>query len=109
ARPSLTLLGPFQARLVSGRPVELPGKPAALLAYLGLTAGRPHARDVVATLLWGESGEEQARHSLRQALTVLRQRLAAEPLPLLLADNETVALNPEAVDLDVATFETLAG
>src|SRR5437762_9818599 len=109
ARISLTLLGPFQARRGSGHSVELPGKPAALLAYLGLRPGRAHARDVLSTLLWSERGEEHARHSLRQALTALRQRLEGALRVLLLVDGDPVTLNPDSVDIDVVTFEGLAG
>ena len=71
--------------------VELDGKPLTrfgsaktqgLLAYLALTAGQPHARAVLATLLWPEEPEAAASHNLRQAIYHLRRLLGeteAEP------------------------------
>jgi predicted ATPase/DNA-binding SARP family transcriptional activator len=47
-------------------------KAQALLCYLALT-GRPHSREALAALLWGETPEAAARTSLRQALSNLHQ------------------------------------
>jgi DNA-binding SARP family transcriptional activator len=105
---SFTLLGGFQARLASGKPLTLPRKKTqALLAYLALHPGQAHSRDKLAALLWGERGEEQARNSLRQALFALREALPATRPPALVTQGETVALDPAAVDSDVAAFERL--
>jgi DNA-binding SARP family transcriptional activator len=52
----------------------LGAKPLALLAYLVLER-RPHSREALAGLLWGESPEVEARASLRQALKQLRDVL----------------------------------
>lgn len=43
-------------------------KDLALLAYLCVERLRPHSRARLAALLWGESPEARARHSLTQAL-----------------------------------------
>ncbi|HEV7587465.1 MAG TPA: BTAD domain-containing putative transcriptional regulator [Longimicrobium sp.] len=43
-------------------------KDLALLAYLCVEGPRPHSRARLAALLWGESREAKARHSLTQAL-----------------------------------------
>jgi len=43
-------------------------KDLALLAYLCVEGPRPHSRARLAALLWGESTEKKARHSLTQAL-----------------------------------------
>ena len=69
----LTLLGPPAVSLADGCPVlPQPGaKALALLAYLVLEA-RPHTREELASLLWGESPEPEARASLRQAVKQLR-------------------------------------
>ena len=53
---------------------QLGAKPLALLAYLVLER-RPHSREALAGLLWGESPEVEARASLRQALKQLRDVL----------------------------------
>ncbi len=56
----------------------LPEKPLRLRMgschYLAVT-GRPHTRDHLATLLWSESPESNARHSLRSSLYHIRQAL----------------------------------
>src|SRR6476661_861858 len=52
----------------------LGAKPLALLAYLVLER-RPHSREALAGLLWGESPEIEARASLRQAIKQLRDVL----------------------------------
>ncbi len=47
-------------------------KVPALLAYLAVTR-RPHTRDKLAALLWGEMTDADAKNNLRQALTNLRK------------------------------------
>lgn len=104
ARLQLMLLGGFQARLVPGGAVNLPTRKAkALLAYLALPAGRPHARDKLAALLWGDVPEAQARSSLRKALFWLRQALA--DTKAVMADAEMVELKAGAARIDVSEFE----
>jgi DNA-binding SARP family transcriptional activator/tetratricopeptide (TPR) repeat protein len=53
----------------------------ALLAYLAL-ATKPLSRDHVAELFWGDRDEDRARHSMREALSKLRQLLGPESIPL---------------------------
>src|SRR5437867_8706178 len=104
ARLELMLLGGFHARLVPGGAIDLPTrKVKALLAYLALPAGRPHPRDTLAALLWGDVPESQARGSLRKALFWLRQALA--DAEVVMADAETVELKAGAVSIDVEEFE----
>lgn len=52
-----------------------PRKTLGLLAYLAINQGRAMSREAVGDLLWGLSGPEQSRQSLRQALLVLRRAL----------------------------------
>src|SRR5258706_2719027 len=74
----LALLGGFSAR-VDDTVVALPTRKAqALLGYLALPAGRAHEREKLATLLWGETGREQAHNSLRQTLFGVRKSLPAD-------------------------------
>ncbi|MGH2523303.1 MAG: BTAD domain-containing putative transcriptional regulator, partial [Anaerolineales bacterium] len=81
-------------------------KAQALLFYLAVT-GRPHTREALAGLLWGEMPEAQAGKNLRNALSNLRT-LAG---PYLLITRDEVALNRESPYwLDVEVFLTaLAG
>src|SRR5262245_15832301 len=109
ARLILTLLGGFRARLDPVSPLALPTRKAkALLSYLALPPGAAHPRDKVTSLLWGNTVDTTARTSLRQTLYALRKSLRdADPQPLVV-DGETVALDPEAVTVDVREFELRA-
>lgn len=104
----ITLLGGFRARLPSGTAVSIPTKKAqALLAYLAVPPGQAHPRDKLATLLWGDMPDPQARASLRQAIFAIRKTLAeGDPLR---QEGGTVALLPDAVRVDVGAFEQLVG
>jgi DNA-binding SARP family transcriptional activator len=62
-------------------------KVQALLCYLAVT-GRPHHREALAGLLWGEVPEAAAQTSLRQALANLR-KLAGDHQ---LTDRTTIGL-----------------
>jgi DNA-binding SARP family transcriptional activator len=104
----LTLLGGFQARLRAGAALPLPTrKSQALLAYLASPPGRAHPRDKLAALLWGGIREESARASLRQALFAIRKALGDAEREVLQQDGETLALAPDAVDMDTEAFERL--
>lgn len=93
AMPTLLTIqidGPVTARLPDGAPVTgLSARARAMLAYLALAPGQQASRGTLATLLWGDRAEEQARGSLRQELSNLRKRL---PVGTLDADRSTVRL-----------------
>jgi DNA-binding SARP family transcriptional activator len=72
--PQLVTLG-TPALVVHGAPIHLRKKDLALLVYLRLEGRHGHSRGALAGLLWGNSPEENARHSLTQALGRLRRRL----------------------------------
>ena len=59
-------------------------------------------RDKLATLLWGDSPDGAARTSLRQAVFALRRALPAGGIR---AEGDGIALDPMAVEVDVAAFE----
>ncbi|HUL06006.1 MAG TPA: BTAD domain-containing putative transcriptional regulator [Candidatus Acidoferrum sp.] len=103
----LVLLGGFEVR-AAGQEIEIPGrKERALLAFLAIPAGQARSRDKLAGLLWSDRGDTQARESLKQAVFKLRKLLdGVQPSPLR-ADREFVALDTEAVTVDVAEFEQL--
>src|SRR5688500_762543 len=70
----IDLLGGLSVRRSDGTPLVLPPRKAeALLAYLACRVNQPQRRDRLACLLWGDGNDEQARHSLSQALTALRR------------------------------------
>jgi TolB-like protein/Tfp pilus assembly protein PilF len=106
----IRLLGGFEASYGSDATISLTGrKTQALLAYLALPPGEPRAREKLTALLWSDRGEEQARSSLRQALSELRKALGdADPQPLI-AGRDAVSLDADAVDVDAVAFERLIG
>ena len=77
ATQSLVVLGSFVLRIDGREVAGLPRKAQALVAFLALQPDHRIAREVMADLLWTEHGTEQARHSLRQLLLVLRRTPAA--------------------------------
>lgn len=112
----LRLLGGFEAGVIdaAGAPArdasvaalraaaELPSaKTQALLAYLACVRRR-HSRDTLAAMFWGDSDEEAAKASLRQALAALRKPFDA----WLLIERDSVAFNTAAsYALDAEAFE----
>lgn len=105
----LQLLGGFDARDARGASIALPTRKAqALLAYLALPAGRRHSREQLAGLLWGRSGDEQARSSLRQTLSTLRRALAARDADVLTTEGHEVALDAAKVSSDAGRLQALA-
>lgn len=82
-------------------------KRVALLAYLAAgPEGGFRRRDSLIGLFWPESSPESARHSLRQALYVLRREVGADVLRT--RGDEEVGVSPDAIECDAARFEVLA-
>ncbi|MGH7303511.1 MAG: AfsR/SARP family transcriptional regulator [Candidatus Rokuibacteriota bacterium] len=109
ARVNLFVLGGFMVRSASADPIFLPTrKSQGLLAYLALGPGHVHAREKLATLLWSDSAEAQARQSLRQALFDIRKAFARIRPEILRSNGDGVAVNSAAVEVDAVRFETLA-
>ncbi|MEZ4866095.1 MAG: BTAD domain-containing putative transcriptional regulator [Caldilineaceae bacterium] len=81
-------------------------KAQALLYYLAMTAhnGRSmHTRTALATLLWGECGEAEARTNLRKVIQHLREQLE----PYLTLENQTVGFrSPHLYTVDAVAFAT---
>jgi DNA-binding SARP family transcriptional activator/tetratricopeptide (TPR) repeat protein len=103
------LLGPFRLQPAAGVETEAFGRKAqALLAYLAATPGHRATRERLASLLWGERFDEQARQSLRQTLMALRRSLDAVAPGLLLTDRGEVALAADRFGTDIADFERAA-
>lgn len=97
---SLRTLGELVLTGDDGRPLAVRRRELVLLAYV-CSRGAPATRGELATLLWGDRGEARARHSLRQALVVLRGWLG----DALDAGTDAVRLLPGRVELDTAAFE----
>ena len=103
----LRALGPVDVT-VDGRaapPELLWRKNLALLVYLARSPRRTRSREHLMGLLWGDKPDSSARHSLREAMRVLR---ATGGEDLLEAEGDQIQLAPDTVDLDVDRFLALA-
>ncbi len=70
------LFGRFAVTTGDDKLVKIAGKKnQALLAYLAANVDRAQPRERLAGLLWGDRFDEQARQSLRQAISKLRKDL----------------------------------
>lgn len=103
----LSLLGPPQI-LIDDQPLTgfATNKAQALLFYLAVTARAgthgttPHSRDTIATLLWGEMSDAQAKQNLRSVLPNLRRTVGDH----LHVDRQTIAFDhtsPYWLDVEV--------
>ncbi len=96
------LLGPLT---IAGEdlPPGLSVKAKAVFAYLAAQGGAAVPRDRLADLCWERSGPEQARQSLRQALSQLRRELPAFLSEHLVASPEQVRL--VGIESDTSVLE----
>src|SRR6202008_630005 len=77
----------------------------SLLAFLVLHSDWMQSREQLASLIWPESTDAQARTNLRQLLHNLRRALPVE-CSLLVSDNHTVRWLPDcSCAIDVVEFE----
>lgn len=87
----IRVLGDARLNAADGGQVTLTSRRSwGLLAFLVLSGGRPLSRMEVAGLLWPDSGETQARASLRQELAVLRKALRQAGLDPVETGKETL-------------------
>ena len=71
------LLGQFKLQ-ANHLPIELPSRPAqSLLAYLALNAGLQHRREKLASFIWPEAAEPNARGYLRRVLWQIRKSFSS--------------------------------
>lgn len=105
----LQLLGGFKALTDSGQEIDIRAKKGrGLLAILALSPHDGIGRERLATLLWGDRGEDQARNSLRQTLNVLRKDLALAGPNLLISDDGHVRLTDQAIEVDAVLIAELS-
>jgi DNA-binding SARP family transcriptional activator len=97
-------LGPVEVLLDGGlAPAELLWrKNLALLLYLARSPRRSRAREHLMGLLWAEKPESAARHSLNEAVRVLRRSVGESTV---LTDAGLVRLAPDSVRLDVEQLD----
>jgi DNA-binding SARP family transcriptional activator/TolB-like protein len=110
AHVTLRLLGPFAIEANIGHQISIAvrsRKARALLAYLAMQPDYRVRREKLATLLWGDGPDQQARHSLRQCLIALRQDLSVAS-EILVLDREAIGLRAQSVSVDTRSFIALA-
>ena len=96
------LMGAFRLETADGRVVPVSNKRArALLAYILLAPEDGASREVLASLIWSDRGEAQARASLRQCLLELRGAFEAAGVEAVIADRERISLAPGVFASDV--------
>jgi DNA-binding SARP family transcriptional activator len=100
---TLKVLGHFSATVGGASVLAGARKNQALLAYLARRSGGPVPRDTLCGLLWADGGEDQARASLRTALSALRKSLGSAT-GILEADAEAVRLATRLVRIDAEEF-----
>ncbi len=100
-------LGPIEVTVDGGpAPAELLWrKHLALLIYLARSPRRLRSRDHLVGLLWGDRGETAARHSLSEALRVIRRHVGDASVDTTAGQ---VRLAEGAVEVDVDELEVLA-
>ena len=94
----LRCLGPLEVRVDGGPPPAelLWRKHLALLVYLARSP-RGRAREHLMGLLWPEKGQDKARHSLNEALRVLRRALGEA----LVTEGDIVRIEEGAIATDL--------
>jgi DNA-binding SARP family transcriptional activator len=104
---TIRLLGVPEA-WIAGVPLILHHQKARALFYYLAASGRSHTRDHLATLLWSESAESNARHSLRSSLYHIRQVLPVKGAgEMLIGDGDLVYLRLDHDACDVTHFRRL--
>lgn len=107
----IRLFGKFSAQLEAQKIDGLePPRLQELFSYLLLYRGRPHARETLAALLWGDSPTATSKKYLRQALWQLQSALNSRAAPsarhLLVVETDWIHINPDTgFWLDVSEFE----
>jgi DNA-binding SARP family transcriptional activator len=101
---SVRTFGPVELRVDGGE--APPGlrwrKHAALLIYLLLSPHRTRTRSHLLGLLWGEKSESAARHSLNEALRMLRKAAGEDRVR---AEGESISLDDANVECDALAFD----
>ena len=105
---NLNLLGEFELLTDNRRVISLSTRKSEILfAYLSLNCGKSHKRERLYNLLWSDRSENQARNSLRQALSAIRKGLPSSIGGSLVTDRVAVLLPSNICTIDITQFEEL--
>lgn len=104
----IRLLKGFEILRSPTEPIALPTRKArGLVALLARHPGVPRQREALASTLWFESGDRQARANLRQALKLVRRALGDHARTVVVSEGDAISLANCAVSVDVDRFECL--
>jgi DNA-binding SARP family transcriptional activator len=104
----LSLFERFSLTLDTGEAISVSAaRHQALIAYVGMQTSLVCGREQLATLLWGDKGEANARHSLSQAILSLRKKLDPYPSGFLTSDRTSVRFVESEIWIDVRLFDRL--
>lgn len=102
---TIKLLGGPAFCRTDGAAVHLPTrKSEALFAYLLERGGEPVSREVLSAHLWPYSGEEQARASLRQEVSVLRKAFGPDYADVIIKQGDRLSVAQQGLDVDIWTL-----
>ena len=105
---TLQLMGRFRLLREKGEEIESLGrKSQGLLAFLATNIDQPQSREKLATLLWGDRMDEQARHSLSQTISSLRKTLDVDGGSFFQVQGDNLALSSNDIQVDTGNFERL--
>lgn len=96
--------GAFGVYVADGGNIPLGAKHQALMALLSKADGGVRTRAFLENTLWSLAQPEQAKASLRTALSTLRRHLGSEASELLTANRERVVLDLDRIDL-IGSYE----
>ena len=77
----------------------------AMLVYLSANAGKSLSREHLATLLWGDRSDAQARQSLRESLSRVRRLIDDVQGEMLISTRDSVSLSVDGMAVDLRDFE----
>ena len=104
---SIELLGQFRL-CIRGVAINLSApRQRALIAYLVLCPG-PVGREQLASMLWGEKTDHQAKQNLRQLLLEVRKNLESAGADIMQTDRVSVSMDRSRVQVDVDRFRCCA-
>ena len=101
----INTLGGWALARADGTPQVIPAQRVALVALLVASGDRGVTRDKAAALLWPESSDDNARHSLGQAVYALRRDAASADV---VVGSTTLRLNTDVVVCDAWQLEAAA-
>ena len=104
----LNLLGDFHLTSIDGTQIITLGRrDRAILTYLALSPSQRESLERLAALLWGDRGDEQARHSLAQSTAVVRKALGDVDKSVVVSEPASLAVDWTNFDVDVLAFRKL--